>query len=246
MHAMTETRMRIGDVAAATGVTVRTLRHYDELGLLVPSARTEAGYRLYDDADLERLYRILALRRMGFALDAIAAVLDGDGRDPRPAVRRHLAHVEEQLRLAQTLKERLARILDVLERAEEPSAAMFIDAIEVMTRMERYYTPEQLERLEQRREALGPEAIERVQREWAELYTELERHRAAGVDPAAPEVQALGRRSDELIEMFTGGDPGIRASLQRLYEEQGPERASHGMATPELQEYLQRAQAARR
>jgi hypothetical protein len=59
-------------------------------------------------------------------------------------------------------------------------------------------------------------------------------------------VQALARRSDELIEMFTGGDPGIRASLQRLYEDQGPERASRGMATPELQEYLRRAHAARR
>src|SRR5690349_596763 len=194
MHAMTETRMRIGDVAAATGVTVRTLRHYDELGLLVPAQRTEAGYRLYDDTDVERLYRILALRRMGLGLDAVAAVLDGAGRDPRPALRRHLAHVEEQLRLAEALQERLVRILDVLDHADEPSAAMFIDAIEVMTRMERYYTAEQLESLEQRRQALGPQAIEGVQREWADLYAQLERHRTAGVEPAAPEVQALARR----------------------------------------------------
>jgi hypothetical protein len=58
-------------------------------------------------------------------------------------------------------------------------------------------------------------------------------------------VQALARRSAELIAMFTGGDPGIRASLQRLYEDLGPERASHGVATPELQDYLTRAHAAR-
>lgn len=242
---MTETRMRIGEVAAATGVTVRTLRHYDELGLLVPSERTPAGYRLYAEADLQRLYRILALRRMGLGLEAIAAVLDADGQDPRPAVRRHLAQVREQVRLARALQDRLARILDALDRADEPSGAMFIEAIEVMTRMERYYTPEQLQQLEQRRQTLGAEAIERVQQEWAELYAELERYRAAGVDPAAPEVQALARRSGELIELFTGGDPGIRASLQRLYEEQGPERASRGMITPELHEYLARANAAR-
>jgi DNA-binding transcriptional MerR regulator len=245
MHAMTETRMRIGDVAAATGVTVRALRHYDELGLLVPSERTAAGCRLYAGAELDRLYRILALRRMGFALEAIGAVLDGDGEDPHPAVRRHLAHVEEQLRLAEALRHRLARILDVLDRTNEPSGAMFIDAIEVMTRMERYCTDEQLAQLEQRRQALGPEAIERAQQEWVELYAQLERHRAAGIDPGAPEVQALARRSAELIAMFTGGDPGIRASLQRLYEDLGPERASHGVATPELQDYLTRAHAAR-
>jgi MerR family transcriptional regulator, thiopeptide resistance regulator len=246
MHAMTKPLWRIGEVAQATGVTVRTLRHYDDLGLLVASERTGAGYRLYAEADLQRLYRILALRRMGYGLDAIAAALDGDGEDPRPAVRRHLAQLEEQIRLAELLRGRLARILDVLDRAHEPSGEMVIDAIEVMTTMERYYTPEQLEHLEQRRQELGPEGMERVQREWAELYAVLERHRAAGTDPGAAEVQALARRSSELIEQFTGGDPGIRASLQRLYDEQGPERASRGMATPELTEYLRRAHEARR
>jgi DNA-binding transcriptional MerR regulator len=246
MHVMTKSLWRIGEVARATGVTVRTLRHYDALGLLVPSERTGAGYRLYAEADLQRLYRILALRRMGFGLDAIAATLDGDGDDPRPAVRRHLAHLEEQVRLAELLRARLTRILDVLDRAEGPSGAMFTDAIEVMTTMERYYTPEQLEQLERRRQALGPEGMERVQREWADLYAELERHRAAGTDPGASEVQALVRRSRELIEQFTGGDPGIRASLQRMYDEEGPERASRGMATPELTEYLRRAHEAGR
>ena len=241
MHVMTDSRWRIGEVAAATGVTVRTLRHYDELGLLVPSGRTGSGYRLYSDADVRRLYRILALRRMGFGLDDVAATLAADGDDPRPVLHRHLARLDEQVRLAEQLRTRLARILDLLDGATEPSGALFIEAIEVMTRMERYYTPEQLEQLEQRRRALGPEAIERVQQEWTELFAELERHRSAGTDPASPEVQALARRSEELIEMFTGGDAGIRASLKRLYDEEGPERASRGMASPELFEYLRRA-----
>jgi MerR family transcriptional regulator, thiopeptide resistance regulator len=241
MHVMTDSQWRIGEVAAATGVTVRTLRHYDALGLLVPSERTSAGYRLYSDADLRRLYRILALRRMGFGLDDVATALDRDGDDPRPVLHRHLARLDAQVRMAARLRDRLTRILDLLDAAEEPSGDMFIEAIEAMTMMERYYTPEQLEQLEQRRRDLGPEAIERVQQEWGELYAELERHRAAGTDPAAPEVQALVRRSRELIEMFTGGDPGIRASLQRMYDEEGAEKASRGMASPELAEYMQRA-----
>src|SRR5688500_17584376 len=87
MHVMTDARLRIGEVAQATGVTVRTLRHYDALGLLVPSERTSSGYRLYGEPDLRRLYRILALRRVGFGLDDIAAALDADGDDPRPTVR---------------------------------------------------------------------------------------------------------------------------------------------------------------
>jgi DNA-binding transcriptional MerR regulator len=241
MHVMADSRWRIGEVATATGVTVRTLRHYHELGLLVPSDRTGSGYRLYSDADVQRLYRILALRRMGFGLDEVAATLAADGDDPRPVLHRHLARLDQQVRLAEQLRSRLARILELLDGASEPSGAVFIEAIEVMTRMERYYTPEQLEQLEDRRRTLGPEAIERAQQEWRELFAELERHRSAGTDPAAPEVQALSRRSEELIEMFTGGDPGIRASLKRMYGEEGPEQASRGMAGPELFEYLRRA-----
>jgi MerR family transcriptional regulator, thiopeptide resistance regulator len=70
---------RIGEVAAATGLTVRTLHHYDEIGLLAASERSEAGYRLYSDADVRRLYRIVAFRRLGFALSQIAPLLDRDG-----------------------------------------------------------------------------------------------------------------------------------------------------------------------
>src|SRR5829696_7097424 len=72
--------MRTGEVARATGLTVRTLHHYDEIGLLVPSRRSEAGYRLYSDGDVRRLYRIVALRGMGFPLGEIAAVLVREGR----------------------------------------------------------------------------------------------------------------------------------------------------------------------
>jgi DNA-binding transcriptional MerR regulator len=62
-------QLRVGEVAKATGLTVRALHHYDDIGLLVPSARSEAGYRLYSDGDVARLYRILALRAVGFTLE---------------------------------------------------------------------------------------------------------------------------------------------------------------------------------
>lgn len=109
---------------------------------------------------------------------------------------------------------------------------------------EKYYTREQLQQLEQRRQEVGAEQIEQVQQEWADLYARLRELREAGVDPGDPEPQALGKRAGELIEMFTGGDPGIRASLQRMYEQEGPEQASRGMGSPEDFEYLNRIRAA--
>ena len=237
--------LRVGEVASATGLTVRTLHHYDEIGLLVPSERSGAGYRLYDDGDVRRLYRILALRAMGFPLEEIGRTLAREGEDPRPAVRRHLERIDEQLRLARRLHSRLTRILHLLDDADEPSGDQFIEAIEVMTRMEQYYTPAQAEQLERRAAALGEEGLRRAEAEWAELIAAVEAERTAGTEPADPKLDPLVQRWTRLIEQFTGGDPSIRASLQKMYDDEGPERASRGAVGAETMAYAKRAMDAR-
>jgi hypothetical protein len=103
---------------------------------------------------------------------------------------------------------------------------------------------EQLAELAERRAQLGPEGMEKAQRDWADLYADIEREYEAGTDPADPRAQALRARHEQLIEAFTGGNPEIRASLQRMYDEQGPEKASRGMIKPELAEYLARVRVA--
>ena len=122
---------------------------------------------------------------------------------------------------------------------------MFIDAIEVMTRMERYYTPEQMEELSQRAEALGEEGMARAHQDWARLIAEVEAERQAGTDSADPRLTALVERWNALVEQFTGGDTGIRASLQKTYETEGPDRASRGAVNAETMAYAQRAMQAR-
>ncbi|MGW7056172.1 MerR family transcriptional regulator [Streptomyces sp. NPDC054887] len=78
----------VGQVAGFAGVTVRTLHHYDEIGLLSPGGRSRAGHRRYDDADLDRLQQILFYRELGFPLDEVAALLDDPDADPREHLRR--------------------------------------------------------------------------------------------------------------------------------------------------------------
>ena len=228
---MTGEPWKIGELARIAGVTVRTLHHYDSVGLLVPSERTHGGHRLYSVADVERLYRLLALRRVGLPLEEIGPLLDSED-GVGDTVRRHLGRVEQQLGALEELRLRLTQLLAALDGGEE-STQRFLDALEAMSMAEKYYTPEQLQQLEERRQTLGEDAIKQVEQEWADLYARLRELREAGVDPGDPEPQALGRRAGELIEMFTGGDPGIRASLQRMYEQEGPEKASRGMGSPE-------------
>ena len=242
---MDEPAYTVGALAKASGLTVRTLHHWDAIGLLVPAERAGNGYRRYGADEVARLYRILALRRLGLSLEAIASVLEREGPELEAAVRGHLARVEEQLAATTALRDRLVRILDALGGDAGPSSRQLIETIEVMTMHEQYYTPEQLEQLAARRDALGEEGMRKAQDDWTELIAAVEAEREQGTDPADPRVQELMGRWQALIQAFTGGDAGITASLKRMYSEQGAENASRGAMSAELSEYVGRAMAAR-
>ena len=168
-------------------------------------------------------------------------MLGVEGPDLLAAVEAHRARVKHELARLR----RLEGILDAIAELGEPSTDLIIDAIEVMTMSQQYYTPEQLEQLEARRDELGDEGMAKAQQDWADLIAEMDAQRAAGTDPGDAKVQALADRWQDLIEQFTGGDPGITASLKRMYEEQGAPKASRGAMSPALTEYVQRVMAAR-
>jgi DNA-binding transcriptional MerR regulator len=102
----------VGQVAAFAGVTVRTLHHYDKAGLLSPSDRSQAGYRLYGEADLVRLQQILFYRELGFPLDEIAAILQDPQVNPLERLRARQRQLGEEIA-------RLQRLAEVAERAIE-------------------------------------------------------------------------------------------------------------------------------
>ncbi|MEU5912905.1 MerR family transcriptional regulator [Micromonospora sp. NPDC047527] len=104
----------VGQVARVAGVTVRTLHHYDEIGLLSPSGRTAAGYRRYDDADLQRLQLVLYYRELGFPLEQIAAIIDDPAADPA-------AHLRRQHELLTVRIKRLQEMVAAIEFAMEAS-----------------------------------------------------------------------------------------------------------------------------
>ena len=129
-------RWKVGQLAKTTGVTVRALHHYDKLGVLVPSERTDAGHRLYAEEDVRRLYRILALRQIGLSLSEISSLLRDDDPGLITTVRRHLERVERDLEDRERLRRCLVHILEALERSLEPSVDDFIDAMEVLSMIE--------------------------------------------------------------------------------------------------------------
>lgn len=120
--------MTVGETAATTGVTVRTLHHYDQIGLVSPAARSSAGYRLYAPEDLERLQQVVAYRRLGLGLEDIASALEesrgpdgpaglGGGRPAEGAGRRRA--LERQRELVEEKITELTRLLTALDTALE-------------------------------------------------------------------------------------------------------------------------------
>src|SRR3954470_2903675 len=197
-------RYTVGDLAQTAGLTVRTLHHWDEIGVLRPAEGSGAGRRRYSPHDVERLYRMVALRRLGLPLEKIGAALEGE--DLQAAVAAHLERVRSELARQRALARRLEGILDAFAQLGGPSTDQLIDAIEVMTMSDRYYTPEQQEQLAARAEALGPERIGPYELQWPDLLGACDRERAAGTAPEDDRLRPLAERWRELIQAFTGGD----------------------------------------
>ena len=238
--------LKVGELARRTSLTVRTLHHYDEIGLLKPSLHSEAGYRLYTAADVARLQQVLSLRQLGFALEEVRDCLDRPDFSPLEVIRLHVARLREQIELQWKLCERLEALGEHFRTAEEVSADEFLFTIEMMTMIEKYYTPEQLAQLEARAKAkeVPQEVIDQAPQQWSDLFAAVTAEMEAGTDPADPKAQELAKRWLALVTLFTGGDPGIYNSLRSMYENEDNVMGTDTMAMRPVMEYILKAAAA--
>ena len=131
--------------------------------------------------------------------------------------------MEQQRRL----QERLRRLLERLDTED------FLTTIEEMTMRQRYYTPEQLEELEQRRQAIGDEAIREVEREWAQIFATLRAEMDAGTDPADPRLRPLAERGPASSSRCSrAATRGSRARSRRCGRRRTPRRSPTAWSTP--------------
>ncbi|MET7436920.1 MerR family transcriptional regulator [Streptomyces sp. NPDC004082] len=194
----------VGRVAGFAGVTVRTLHHYDEIGLLVPSERSRAGHRRYGDADLDRLQQILFYRELGFPLDQVAVLLDdlATGKaDPR-------AHLRRQHELLTARIEKLRKMAAAVEHAME-ARTMGIDL-----------TPE--EKFEVFGDKDPEEHAEEAERRWGgtEAYAESQRRAARYTKEDWKRMQAeVASWGERYGALMAAGEPPSGGPAMDLAEE---------------------------
>src|SRR5262245_33778566 len=183
--------MKVGEVAKRTGLSVRTLHYYDEIGLLSPAEHTASRHRLYGAPELLRLQQIKSLRQLGLSLDEIREMLDGPTLSPRRVLEMHAARLREQI----VERERLAMLLESLavrfSSADAVSVDTLIQAIEGITMIEKEFTPEELRELKARGEQLGETHIREVEAEWPRLIARVRAEMEKGTDPTSETVRAL-------------------------------------------------------
>ncbi len=239
---------KVGQLASATGLTVRTLHHYDHVGLVCPSGRTSSGHRLYDESDVQRLYQVLALRQLGLSLEAIADALECTS-SLELLLTRHRAYLDRQLVAMRTLRAQLTTMLTSLQGADSAGVTDFLELIRKVTTVDetvkKYFSDAQLAELAERREQVGEQAIADVQAGWQTLIPRVQQAVEAGTDPASPEAQEMAREWMELLEQFHGGDDGLRDSLYRMQADNATDIQQHGGPSPQQLEFIKRANAAR-
>ena len=223
MKGSNESLFQAREFAELTKVTVRTLHHYDRLGLLKPSRYSRAGYRLYSESDVARLEQIVALKFIGFSLNEIKNILKHGSLDLAAALRQQREAITEK-------RQRLDLAIQAIERAEyvvgtskDHGWETFVRIIEVinmqsdMNWSKKYYSEEAQKEIAQRAATIPREVIEQAQQDWAILIKEVDTAVAAGEDPASENSQALAARWSEMIKGFTGGKQEIQTGLNKMY-----------------------------
>lgn len=211
----------VGEVADLAGVSVRTLHHYDELGLVVPSARSDAGYRLYDQGDLERLQEVLTLRALGLSLAEIAALLDDPTHD-------RLQVLRDQAKRLRDERDRLADLLDAVEgaiaahdRGEPQEATTMFDGNDheahAREAEERWGDTEAYRQSQERVAALGEDATSTIEQWWAEHFAQFAALKQADVALDDDRVRAAVADHRTLLNRFYDCDAAMQRSLADMY-----------------------------
>lgn len=222
-------RLKVGELARRSGLSVRTLHHYDSLGLLKPSVRSDAGYRLYGAADIQRLGKILALRELGIPLDDIRHTLEGGVLSTPAVLAAQLARVDAEI----TRQQKLRASLERLQRAileEEPSEAACLSTLEALACYRQHLNEDDLSL-----PLLGSNG--KFAAAWQGRVDGLRALLEKGVSSRASAARHAARDWMALLEKDTQSNAGMFVRVDNLLTSQSADLANTGFS-PQLAEYI--------
>jgi DNA-binding transcriptional MerR regulator len=241
--------VNVGEVAALAGVTVRTLHHYDRIGLLSPSGRTAAGYRQYSATDLDRLHQVLLYRELGFPLEEVATLLDDPSADPEAHLRRQHALLRDRLErtsamVAAVEMEMEARAMGISLTPEERfevfgdhDPAQYEAEVE-----ERWGETDAYAQSKRKTATYSKEDWLRIKAEGEDVERRFAEALQAGVPADSPQAMDIAEEHrQQITRNFYDCPPEMHAGLGRMYVEDERFTAHYEQRAPGLAQYVSTA-----
>ncbi|MED5637238.1 MerR family transcriptional regulator [Enterobacter hormaechei] len=226
--------IQVGELAKRAGITVRTLHHYEQTGLLLPSARSAAGYRLYNLADVQRLHMIQALAKAGLELAEIRDFLEQRSLSLAELLDGQITLLDKQLRSIHTLRNRLVELRTGLTDDATPDLEYWLQTLELVNMYDRWFSKEELQQLPF---AVEKEALADI---WAGLVTEVKHLLEQNVSVTDARATDLASRWMERLEQDTAGKPEFLTRLNEMHSVE-PQMQEQTGITPEITDYITRA-----
>lgn len=221
---------QVKEVARLTGVSVRALHHYDEIGLLTPSERTGKGYRLYDEDDLLRLQQILIGRELGLSLEQIRRLLDDPGFDRRRALLSQRAELQRRAQQTEAMLRAVDAALSLIDVAASTAIGEHMDLKDIFGGFDpskheaeteaRWGDTDAFKESKRRTARYGREDWQRLAAEQGAIYADAFAAMTAGKAPSSDEAMAVAERHRESIDRwFYPCSYQMHRSLADMYEQ---------------------------
>ncbi|MYM24039.1 MerR family transcriptional regulator [Duganella sp. FT135W] len=228
---MDKSVLKIGELAARSGLTVRALHHYDSIGLLTPSARANSGYRLYNSADVARLHQIQTLRKFGMSLADIATFLASPDAPFADIVAQQISALDQQIKQASALREQLSRLQQQMSGDGDPALEDWLGTLEHMKLYEQYFTPDELRRLPFWQQDARRNAV------WRAMVDEAQALMVRAIPASSEEAGQLAQRWMETLERDTAANPEFAWRMTQMLERESA-KLHHPPIPRAVQQYV--------
>lgn len=212
---------KVGEVAELAGLTIRTLRYYDQICLFSPSQYTESGHRLYTKADLVRLQPILSLKQMGMSLEEIQLLLSNlEEQTAAEILQTQISRVKKEIEVQQKLVAELENALSAARSNRTMSISELTKLMEALKmNKEKYFSKQQLATMESRYENADKQFLKRTEQEFNGLIKEIRAEKEKGASPSDEKVQHLAKKWDDIVSAFSENNTAFRKQAERFHAE---------------------------
>lgn len=231
---------KVGELAKLTGLTVRTLRYYDQIGLFSPSDYSDSGHRLYNKSDLSKLQQILSLKHIGLSLEDVQSVLAGsDSYSASEVLSIQITRLKEDIQVQQNLLNELTNASVLIQNRQSLPVEELTKLLGVMKmNREKYFTKDQVDQMKKQYEGMDKETLEKAEKEFNSVMEKLRSHLEQGTPANAKDVQSLAKQWQEHVEMFAPqNDSEFMKAAEKFHADNPGNELQHGVDA-EIYQYI--------